>query len=132
MPQLTRRSVLVLGGALGLAAFSRPTSAAAVPASGPRIPLRSSFARATGTIVTATDSQRSYRLRLAEILDLGQSGQFDPQLSFNLIFRNAGSTELIEGIYRLGSSRLPATSLLLSPTGRAGGKQVQAVVNRSA
>ncbi len=134
MPELTRRSALVLGGALGLAALAIPAGAASATLLGgqqpPAIPLRSVFGKVRGSTVMATGGTRSHRLTLVDILDLGP-GPVDPQRCFNLIFQTQGSTPLAEGVYRLSSSRLPATSLLLSPIGRRGGGQLQAVVNRS-
>ena len=134
MPQLTRRSVLLLGGVASLTALAvpAPASAAGTASLGhPAIAARSAFADAIGSNVTATAGQHRFRLRLLSILDLGPAGQYEPERCFNLVFRASGTGAMPDGIYRLRSTRFPATTLLLTGIGPAANNQFQALVNRS-
>src|SRR5690349_8599551 len=111
MPQLTRRSALLLGGMTGLTALAAPARASAAPVGHQSIPARSAFARAVGGTVTATAEHGRFRLRLLIIDDLGPAERHQPERSFNLIFQATGA--LPDGIYRLSSPRFPTTTLLL-------------------
>jgi hypothetical protein len=141
MSELSRRSVLGFAGALGLGALGATVAPgrvdAAVARSGlqrltrPAIGSRASFARLLGTTLTATGSAGRRQLTLTRILDAGETGAAGDEQSFNLILQDASAADFSEGIYRLSSPALPATSLFLSPVGPAGRDQrIQALVNR--
>lgn len=145
MPDLSRRSALLLGGSallgsLGLASTDaeaatirgrRIADQLAMSRTASPIPLRTGFVPLIGSNLTATSPRTSHRLTLLQVNDLGSAAAYDR--CFTLILQVVGSARLAEGIYRLGSSRLPGTALLLSPVGQdvAGRPQrVQAVINR--
>jgi hypothetical protein len=137
MPDLTRRSAITLGGAAALIAIAVPAEAATAHSGVRRFkptpfPLRSSFARALGTIITASDAGGNHRIKLVDIRDLSTSASRNRDRCFNLIFDAVGSAQLPEGTYRVGSPRLASTLLFISPIGiQQGPQRLQALVNRS-
>ncbi len=134
MHSVTRRSILLLGGAVGVAALVSPAEASTLSGSrhaNSAIGTRADFAGAARSAVTAIAPDGRFRLTLLDILDLGPAEQFDPQQNFNLIFQAGRAGTVPDGIYRLGSARFPATTLLLNRTGPTHGRQLQALVNRS-
>ncbi|MDQ1731684.1 MAG: hypothetical protein QOK10_1843 [Pseudonocardiales bacterium] len=137
MPDLTRRSAITLGGAAALVVIAVPAEAATARSGARRFkptpfPLRSSFARALGTILTAANASGSHRIKLVDIRDLSASASRNRDHCFNLIFDAMDSAQLPEGTYRVGSPRLASTLLFISPIGiQQGPQRLQALVNRS-
>jgi hypothetical protein len=135
VPNLTRRSVLMLGlGTVGAGFIGRPGAALAT-ATSPRgsdgLPLRSQFLPGVGAVFSASAATGRHRLRLVEILDVPPSPVARDEHAFNLIFEQISATPMTQGIYRLTCSRVPATSLFLSPIGLSTKRQeFQALVNR--
>ncbi len=136
MADMTRRTLLTLGGAAGVLALAGPADATTAgtglrpSATGAAIGQRASFASLLGRSLTVTGGSGSHRLLLERIADVDRTGQGSAN-SFNLIFRQADDNEFVEAIYRLPTSWLARTSLLLSPIGPAGpSRRIQALINR--
>lgn len=135
MADLTRRSLLTLGGAAGLLALTVTPAEAAIGATSgltrltaptERIGYRSSFAPLVGRTLTAVGGGRRYPLQLSRIGDVDRAATAEH--SFNLIFTPPAGSVFVEGIYRLSGAGMLPVSLLLSPVGPAGA--VQALINR--
>lgn len=145
MSDVSRRTLLLGVGALGVAGFAAPIGAASgvsaaalrpsAPVAGPDpvgLPHRSHFAPGLGARFQAVGSAGTYPLDLVEILDV-TSAPGDRERSFNLIFAVAGETSPAEGLYRIDATGVAAADLFLSPIGRPAGRpELQALVNRSA
>lgn len=139
MAQLTRRSLLTLGGVAGLLSLAGPAAAAAPARATVRrftppgliIGPRSDFTRYVGRTVTATNASGSHRLRLTEIADVSHAAVGDAQ-SYNLLFTPPAGASFQEGLYRLTALGLRSTTMLLTVVGPAGPAQrIQALVNRT-
>jgi len=137
MPDMTRRTLLTLGGAAGVIALAGPAGATtastgvrrAAPV-GSGIGLRSSFTGLIGRSFTVTNASGRHRLTLEKIDDVAHTSAGSTH-SFNLIFRQTDGAEFTEGIYGLPTSWLGRTSVLLSPIGAAGkNRRIQALINR--
>jgi hypothetical protein len=144
VPDVSRRSLLLGAGVLGVAGlaapmgFPREASARSVPsptsqlAVASDIPGRSHFVPGLGARFQATGAAGTYPLDLVDILDVTPTTGGDPERSFNLIFTAAGDATPREGLYRLSSSAVPAADLFLSPVGNHSRRRdFQALVNRS-
>lgn len=134
MADMTRRTLLTLGGAAGLLALAGPAEAAAATTNAARLGAttakigpRSSFTHLVGRTVTATGRAGSYRLTLIGIGDVDRTPAGSAN-SFNLIFRQQSAGAFIEGIYRLSGPNLKGVSLLLNSVGADG--RIQALINR--
>ena len=135
MPDLTRRSLLTLGGTAGLFVLTTAPAEAATRASigltrlvtpSGQIGGRGAFTPLVGRTVVAAGQSRRYRLKLVRISDVDRAASTEH--SFNLIFAGPAGDDFVEGIYRLSGPGLPAVSLLLTPFGADG--LVQALINR--
>jgi hypothetical protein len=89
---------------------------------------RSRFTPALGASFLARGEHGTFRLRLAEILDLPRAPVADEH-SFNLLF-HAPRHAPPEGIYRLSSRHTGQHTLFLSAIGQSG-RTMQGLVNRS-
>jgi hypothetical protein len=143
---VTRRSALLGGvGALASAGTvlalrdagpARSGAARALPTAGGllRPPahlvplLRSHYTAAIGAPVLARQHAHAHRLRLVSIHDLQDARVAERQ--FNLLFEQLGTGTVEEGIYHLSGTRIPDSTLFLSPVGMAGPqRRLQALIN---
>jgi hypothetical protein len=120
---LTRRRLLQLGGAAGLAAtLPLPISSAHAGTSWLR---RSSYAGRTGEAFKARlPDGRSLTLRLLKVSDLEGATAAGAKLAgredaFCVTFRGAGSLQLAQGTYGISHPQLGRTQLFLVPDGNA-------------
>ncbi|HEX2905010.1 MAG TPA: hypothetical protein VHO01_16265 [Jatrophihabitans sp.] len=138
MRQLTRRSLLALGGSAGLLGLAGPAQAAARPTrvaglgtAAPAIGPRSSFGHLLGRTVLVTGPDGSRRLTLARIADVSQAAAGDEN-AYNLLFAVPSGPPFTDGIYQLSAPGLRPIPLLLTTIGAPGADQrVQAVVNHN-
>lgn len=136
MAELTRRTLLALGGAAGLWALAGPAEATTAvtsvlrPRSSAAIGNRASFSHLVGQSVTATGGSGTHRLTLVGIEDVSHTVAGSAR-SFNLIFRPTDGRPFVEGIYCVTGARLSATALLLTSVGASGStRRIQALINR--
>jgi hypothetical protein len=143
---VSRRTLLLGAGALGVAGFAAPAGAASgvsagplqtpspapAPVAAPDLPHRSHFVPGLGTRFQAAGDAGTYPLDLVDILDVAATAG-DRERSFNLIFAAADGATPGEGMYRVAGAGVAAVHLFLSPVGsHTGRRELQALVNRSA
>jgi len=126
MPEASRRTLLAAGG-IGAAALvaGAPTASAAASARAARLPTRSSFAAVRGTVVTMRGPHGVVRAVVAGIGDLAGARAGDPR-RYSVILRPR--RPLPDGIYRVSSPKLRATSLFFANVERRPGAHLQAIV----
>jgi hypothetical protein len=111
------------------AGMARPSARGLLSPPAHLVPLlRSHFVAAIGAPVLARQHAHAHRLRLVSIDDLQDARVAERQ--FNLLFEQMGTATVEEGIYHLSGTRIPDSTLFLSPVGMPGRqRRLQALIN---